>query len=157
MTDVVSDLGLSDTSEMAARLRLVVARLARQLRYHTGAGLTPSQHSALASVDVHGPLRLGRLAKLEQVTPPTITRIVDRLELDGLVTRTVEPTDRRHAQVEITDEGRRRMDESRHRRTAWLAERLSTLGLADRESLGTALAVLEALAAGDADDHGSRR
>jgi DNA-binding MarR family transcriptional regulator len=145
-----------DTGDVAARLRLVIARLARQLRHHTSAGLTPSQHSALASVDIHGPLRLGDLARREQVTPPTITRIVSRLEDDGLVVRTTERADRRHAQVRITDEGRRRMAESRHRRTAWLAERLGSLAPADQEHLRSALPVLEALAAVDT-DHDARR
>lgn len=150
-----SDHHVTDAGEVAAQLRIAIARLARQLRYHTGAGLTPSQHSALAAVDVYGPLRLGHLAKLERVAPPTITRIVDRLESEGLVSRTMEPEDRRHSRVEITDRGRVRMEESRSRRNAWLAERLGTLGPAELGHIGAALPVLEALAA--VDDDGGRR
>jgi DNA-binding MarR family transcriptional regulator len=152
----LNPLAAGDTGDVAARLRLIIARLARQLRHHTSAGLTPSQHSALASVDIHGPIRLGDLARLEQVTPPTITRIVSRLEDDGLVVRTTERADRRHAQVTITDEGRRRMTESRHRRTAWLAEHIGSLPLAEQERLRDALQVLEALTTGDSDHDASR-
>lgn len=141
---------------MAARLRIAIARLARQLRHHAGAGLTPSQHSALAAVDVYGPMGLGRLAKLEGVAPPTITRIIDRLEVDGLVKRTSEPSDRRHSRVEITARGRRRMEESRNQRNAWLAERLGLLSAAQHRDLNAALPVLEALAARIGDGQNDR-
>lgn len=151
-----SDLHITDTGELAAQLRIAVARLARQLRHHAGAGLTPSQHSALAAVDVYGPLRLGHLAKLERVAPPTITRIIDRLEQDDLVRRTMETEDRRHSRVEITDSGRLRMEESRSRRNAWLAERLATLSAAELQSISAALPALDTLALID-DADGTRR
>ena len=51
MTTVAPDL------ELAPRLRLAVTRLARRLRQESGEGLTPSQNSALASIDRHGGLR----------------------------------------------------------------------------------------------------
>ena len=50
MTTVAPDL------ELAARLRLAVTRLARRLRQESGEGLTPSQNSALASIERHGGL-----------------------------------------------------------------------------------------------------
>ena len=54
-----------------------------------------------------GPVTLGELAAVEQVQPPSMTRIVARLEEWGYVTRVVDPTDRRVARVDITDSGRR--------------------------------------------------
>jgi DNA-binding MarR family transcriptional regulator len=138
--------GESDIDEVAARLRLAVARLGRQLRQQAGTGLSPSQHSVLASIDVNTTLTLGELAAIEQVAPPTITRIVAKLADDGLVERTVDPIDRRVARVSVTAEGHRRMDLSRHRRNAWLAQRLDELPSGDAERLAAALEVLEALA-----------
>jgi DNA-binding MarR family transcriptional regulator len=136
-----------DDLEVVARLRLSIARLARRLRQEAGTGLSPSQHSALITITLHGPLTLGRLARIEQVAPPTITRIVVRLEDDGLVARTVDPTDRRVSRVAVTTEGERRLDHGRNRRNAWLAQRLHTFPPADRRRLAAALDVLEALAA----------
>ena len=136
-----------DPLELADRLRLATARLARRLRQQAGTGLTPSQSSALMSIGKHGPLTLGRLAKIEQIAPPTTTRIVAKLEDDGLVRREADPGDRRIVLVEATAEGRRRLEHSRRRRSAWLAQRLDTF---DAEQLGdvtAALRVLEALAA----------
>jgi len=136
-----------DPLEMAARLRLATARLARRLRQHAGSGLSPSLTSALASIEQHGPLTLGRLAKIEQVAPPTVTRVVGKLEDDGLVSRQVDATDRRITRVEVTAEGHRRLDHSRQRRNAWLLQQLDTFDAEQLRDVGAALRVMEALAA----------
>jgi DNA-binding MarR family transcriptional regulator len=137
----------TDPLERVARLRLATARLARQLRQQSDTGLTPSQQSALVSIDLHGPLTLGRLAKLEQVAPPTVTRIVGKLEEDGLVTRSIDAKDRRISHLAITAEGRRRLDHSRRRRNAWLAQRLRDFDADQLADVDAALRVMEALAA----------
>lgn len=137
----------NDPLEMASRLRLATARLARRLRQQSGTGLTPSQYSLLVSIDGHGPLTLGRLAKIEQVAPPTITRVAAKLEDDGLVVRQVDASDRRVVRVEVTAEGRRRLDHSRQRRNLWLAERLDGFDEAQLADVAAALRVLEVLAA----------
>jgi DNA-binding MarR family transcriptional regulator len=145
------DDDLDDDLEVVARLRLTIARLARRLRQEAGTGLSPSQHSALITIALHGPLTLGHLARIEQVAPPTITRIAVKLEEDGLVIRTVDPTDRRISRVAVTREGERRLEHGRSRRNAWLAQRLRTFPPAERRRLVAALDVLEALAASDDD------
>jgi DNA-binding MarR family transcriptional regulator len=139
----------SDPLDAAARLRLATARLARRLRQQAGTGLSPSQQSALASIDENGPLTLGRLAKIEQVAPPTITRVVGKLEEDRLVRRLVDTNDRRIARVEITAEGHRRLVHSRRRRNAWLAQRLDAIDPALLQDVPAATRLLEALAATD--------
>jgi DNA-binding MarR family transcriptional regulator len=136
----------NDVAEVAHRLRLATARLARLLRQQAGTGLSPSQHSVLASIDGKGSLTLGELAAIEQVAPPTITKIVSKLEDDGLVLRTVDDRDRRVARVSISPVGRARLDQSRSRRDAWLTRRLEQADPADIARLADALDVLEALA-----------
>lgn len=129
--------------ELAARLRLLVMRLHRRLRAEAGDEPTPSQTAALVSVQRHGPVTLGRLAELERVTPPSITRIVAALEAAGLVRREADPGDRRVARVSITEEGALLLQRSRTRKTAFLAERLTGLGAADLQAVRDALPVLE--------------
>lgn len=144
--DADVDADMVDVVDVADRLRLAIARLHRLLRQQAGTGLSPSQQSVLASIDVRTSLTLGELAVLEQVAPPTITRIVAKLADDGLVERTVDARDRRVARVTVTPEGHRRMDHSRQRRNAWLAQRLGELPAGDARRLLDALDVLEELA-----------
>jgi DNA-binding MarR family transcriptional regulator len=138
--------GQRDVVELAARLRLAVARLNRQLRQQAGTGLSPSQQSVLTSIEANESLTLGELAAIEQVAPPTITKIVAKLEEDGLVARSVDAVDRRIARVTITGEGHRRLEHSRSRRNAWLAMRLRELTTDEIACLSPAVEVLEAMA-----------
>jgi DNA-binding MarR family transcriptional regulator len=135
--------------EIAARLRLSATRLARRLRQESDAGLTPSQLSALAAVQHEGPLTLGALADHERVAPPTVTRVVTKLEADGLVRRTADTDDRRVARVSTTPEGDALLAELRKRKNAWLAARLAELDTDQRTRLAAALDVLELLATKD--------
>ena len=124
------------TAELASRLRLTVARLARRLRREDPAGLSPSLHSALAAVERHGPLTLGKLAAIEQVAPPSMTRAVGALSAAGLVERVVDPDDRRVAWIGLTGEGKALLRRSRRKRDAYLAAHL-------RKSTPEELAILE--------------
>jgi DNA-binding MarR family transcriptional regulator len=135
-----------EITELAGRLRLATARLHRRLRQEADTGLSPSQQSALATIETQGPLTLGDLAAAEQVTPPTITKVVARLEDEGLIDRTVDPSDRRITRVSTTAEGRRRLEHSRARRNAFLAARLDELGPDPVRRLNAAIDALEELA-----------
>src|SRR5439155_6048283 len=115
-----------DHTELATRFRFALFPLVRQLRHHN-VDLSPSQASALASISLRGPLTVGELAKAEHVSSPMITKIAKGLEDEGLVTRTVEPTDKRVTQLAITREGQRRLERSRGRKNAWLARQFDRL------------------------------
>ncbi len=130
---------------MAARLRLSATRLGRRLRQEAGAELTASQLSALAVVEHHGPLTLGALAEHEGVAPPSITKVVARMEAEGLVVRHADPVDRRVCRVTISDRGAARLAESRRRKTAWLTSRIAALDADRRRRLAAALDVLDEL------------
>jgi len=136
---------------VAASLRLGTTRLARRLRREADVDLTPSLLSALSMVYLHGPLTLGALAEFERVTPPTVTKLVGRLEEAGLVERACDPDDRRVHRVSITDGGSSLLAESRERKNAWLAERLGTLDAHDLECLRRAGDLIDRVLADDAD------
>lgn len=147
MAGMVDAAGTADEAdaELAARLRLSVMRLARRLRQEADADVTASQLSALASLAWRGPLTLGELSAAERVKPPTMTRIVASLEDLGLVTRTVDPADRRVARVAVSTTGERLVERSRHRKDAYLAARLGALGADDRAALAAAVDAIERL------------
>ena len=120
----------TDTAAIAARLRLSATRLARQLRQESDAALTPSQLSALASIERHGPTTLGALAEHERVAPPSVTK-----------------RDRRVAWVSITTVGVNRLAKIRQRKHAWLSARLARLDDDQCRRIADALDALDALTA----------
>ncbi len=131
--------------DIASRLRLSATRLARRLRQESSAGLSPSQLSALAVIANHGPMTLGALAEQERVAPPSITKVVSKLESDGLVTRTPCPDDRRVCRVAVSPDGAALLEETRRRKTAWLTARISELDPEQQRRLADALDVLDEL------------
>jgi MarR family transcriptional regulator for hemolysin len=73
-----------------------------------GIGLSPAKLAVLGGLTkAGGRLSLGELAQHRSCVKSNITKLVDRLEADGLVTRRDDPTDRRGVLAEITAEGRR--------------------------------------------------
>jgi DNA-binding MarR family transcriptional regulator len=133
------------TLAAAGRLRLSVTRLNRLLRRNAETGLSPSQLSALATIERHGPMTLGALAEHERVAPPSVTKVVAKLEAAGLVHRQVSPADGRVAMVSLTDGGISLLAESRQRKNQWLAVRLGRLTSEERARLADALDVLETI------------
>jgi DNA-binding MarR family transcriptional regulator len=136
-------------SELAAQLRLAITRTARRLRQEAGTGLSPSQTAALATIDLHGPLTPSELATIERVQRPTATRIVARLEDEGLLVRAADPDDGRSSIVSVTPRGRALIARLRTRKNAYLAKRLRTLDDDDVATLARAAEILERLQDGE--------
>ena len=136
-------------TQLASRLRLAVMRLARVLRQKAQDPITPSQLSALVSVERDGPVTHGELAALESVQPPTMTRIVAALEEGGLVVREADATDRRISRLHITAAGRKLLEKNRSRKTAYLASRMRGLSADEREVLERAAGLLERMTEGE--------
>ncbi|MBM3666258.1 MAG: MarR family transcriptional regulator [Actinobacteria bacterium] len=131
------------TTELAARLRLTVARTARRLRQEAGSDLGPAQASALATIETHGPLAPSELAHRERIKRPTATRIVGSLERLGLIERVADPSDGRCSILSASAEGRALLRRLRARKTAYLAQRLRDLDPDDLAALERAAEVLE--------------
>jgi DNA-binding MarR family transcriptional regulator len=88
---------------------------------------------------------LGELAALEQVQPPTITRIVAGLAEAGMVTRVADANDRRSARVRTTPAGERALERIRTRKNAFLLRRLDQLGADEQLHAAELVALLEHL------------
>jgi len=130
----------SDTATIE-RLRLTVMRLARRLRQQAEPGVTPSMLSALATLE-RRPATLGELADAERVSAPTMTRIVARLEEEGLVERARHEQDGRIVRLRLSDKGVRLVERNRSRKDAYLAARLEGT---DIQEVERCLLLLESL------------
>lgn len=128
----------------AAALRDAITRLNRRLRQARPVGdLTVAQLSALTSLRLAGAMTPRELADTERVRPPTMTRILGKLEERGLVGRTPHPTDRRQVIIVPTEQGRAVLagfDRARH---TWLARQLADLPDEDRQTLLRAAEILQ--------------
>ena len=131
------------SSDLASRLRVDIARVARRLRQEAGAPLSPSQTAALVTIERHGPLTPSELATRERVQRPTVTRVLGRLEEAGLILRAGDPSDRRSCLLTVSPEGSELLAAVRTRKDAYLARRLESLDADDRATLDRAAAILE--------------
>jgi DNA-binding MarR family transcriptional regulator len=132
-------------TELAARLRLAIARTARRLRQEAGTDLSAALTAALATVETRGPLTPSELAELEHVRRPTATRIVARLEEEGLIDRAADPDDGRASLLSVSRDGRDLLRRLRGRKNAYLARRLRELDDGEVAALERAAEVLERL------------
>jgi DNA-binding MarR family transcriptional regulator len=130
---------------VADRLHSASIHLLRRVRRHDEESGISAPHLSALSVLVFGGARtLGELAAAEQVTPPSMTRIVRNLEAEGLIERETDDADRRITHVRATDRGRRILAEARTRRIADLAARLAALPDTDLQTLERAAEIIEA-------------
>jgi DNA-binding MarR family transcriptional regulator len=135
-----------DPHEVADRLHSAAIHLLRTVRkVDAASGLSAARLSAL-SVLVFGEARtVGELARIEQVSAPTMTRLVQALERDGLVARAVHEADARSVLVRATPRGRRLLELGRARRVDELAQRLRGLPTGELILLADAAASVERL------------
>lgn len=131
--------------EDLTRLRMTLGRLGRVLRQQTDDGLSYALISLLFNIGRSQPVSAGELAVSEGVSPPSVTRSLNRLIELGFVTRTADPADRRAALIELTPSGAREREQVLKSREVWLEEHLGRLDHTELESLLTALPALERL------------
>jgi DNA-binding MarR family transcriptional regulator len=133
------------TPDLAGQLRLTIVRTARRLRKEAGTELSPSLQAALSTVERHGPMTPSEVASREQIQRPTVTRVLARLEEQGLIERMPDARDGRSSLVTASKAGRELLAELRTRKTAFLAHRIEDLGPEDRATLARAAEILEGM------------
>lgn len=130
----------------------VVARLRRALRRSVRTDF-PAEVRPVAQVELlqslrdSGPTRIGDLAERLVLGQSTVSTLVGQLITSGLVTREVDPRDRRASVVALTDAGRddlRGWDEAHRKR---IGGALALLSESDRAAILAAVPALARLVA----------
>lgn len=130
--------------DLADHLHSTAIRLLRLVRVQdTASGIGPARLSALSVIVFGGAVSLRALARAEQVSPPTMSRIVDALEADGLARRRVNQQDRRALLIEATEKGAAMLKEGRKRRVKFLASYLSALDNSELSDIDRAVQVVQ--------------
>jgi DNA-binding MarR family transcriptional regulator len=126
---------LADLIAASARSPRQRERVLRAARVPlTGAGLV-----ALRAVERHGPIAVSDVARRLELDQSTASRQIRPLEAEGLVTRSVDPADRRAARLAITPKGRRLLDRVREVPLNDYAVALGDWSAADRVTLAQLL------------------
>jgi DNA-binding MarR family transcriptional regulator len=128
----------------ADRMHSAAIHLLRRVRREDEAsGVSAARLSALSVLTFRGPVTVGELAEAEQVTAPTISRIVDGLERAGLARREAASSDRRSVAVRATPKGKRLLQRARRRRIDRLAADLGQLSAAELAVIERAADLIE--------------
>lgn len=132
--------------QFAARLIAQGSRFARIASRATGSSRPLVAMRVLATLQFDGPQRIGQLAAHERFTQPAMTATINRLEADGLVTRTTDPSDARAVVVTLTEAGLAEMTAFRAKAAAHVLPAMERLGADDLAVLARAADLLEKLA-----------
>ncbi len=132
--------------EVADRLHSAAIHLLRRVRrVDASMGLTPARASVLSVLVFGGPRTLGELAAAEQVSAPTMTRLIAGLERDGLLRRLSDPHDRRIVRVTAMPRAATILRRGRQARVRDLAASLESLTPDELASLSRASEILRDL------------
>src|SRR4030081_2778153 len=100
-------------TEALAAVRILGKKLhASMERWADRFGLSEGRFQILVRLQHQpdGRFTMGELAEMLDVSPRSVTGLVDNLERDGLVKRMDDPTDRRSVYAELTEQGRQRIE-----------------------------------------------
>jgi DNA-binding MarR family transcriptional regulator len=133
-----------NSESIAQQLHSSLVYLLRSVRRaDDGNELNAPRLSALSVVVFGGAITLGDLADAEQVRPPTMTRIVNALEAQGMVAKSKNEDDRRNIYISATVKGKRAMIAGRRRRIEALVHRIDRLSAPEQETLRSGIRVLD--------------
>jgi DNA-binding MarR family transcriptional regulator len=105
--------------------------------------VSPTQLRALTAVGRYGELNLSQLAEALDALPSSASRLCDRLEAAGLLTRDTGRASRRAVCLRLTPEGEALLDQARTSRQEQIAQVLGAMTPAARKELAEGLAAFQ--------------
>jgi DNA-binding MarR family transcriptional regulator len=139
---------LLDLGKAFRRVFRSLRRLRGRDTHLIGSEVSHAQMELLIELSEQGPLSAGELALAAQLTPATVTQMLEHLAASGHVERTRSEVDRRVVVTHLTPQGERKVQA---KRALWQARWESILADVDAEDLRTTTRVLERLNAVFAD------
>ena len=132
-----------DVSVLAEALRRPLLRVSRRLRQEgQKVGLSAQDALILGYLKKKPGAGVSELADFEQISRPTMSSHVKRLEAAGWISRTDDAQDGRRQGLTVTPAGLRKHEASQRQRTDWLAAQLLRLSHGERDALMAAAAPL---------------
>jgi DNA-binding MarR family transcriptional regulator len=129
----------ADAFALAEALRGPLLRVSRRLRQEgQKAGLSAQDALILGYLKKNPGAGVSELADFEQISRPTMSSHVKRLEAAGWLTRTDDAEDGRRQGLSVTPAGLRKHAAIQRQRNDWLAAQLRRLTPAERDALALA-------------------
>ena len=133
----------ADPVLLAEALRPALLRVSRRLRQESQkVGVSSTEALVLGQIKRNPGVGVCDLADAEQISRPTMSSHVKRLEAAGWVARADHAQDGRRSGLEVTPAGDARLDQIRRLRNDWLSARLARLPATERDSLAAAAGLL---------------
>lgn len=122
---------------------MVMAAIRTEMRSHRGSELSVPQFRVLIFLNRHEGASLSDIAEHMGLTLPSMSKMIDGLVARNMVTRQMDPEDRRRVTLAPTALGRRAMQSAHKATESRLAERLAALPASGRRTILKAMQVLE--------------
>ncbi|HHU38823.1 MAG TPA: MarR family transcriptional regulator [Propionibacterium sp.] len=127
---------------LASDVRIACQHVSRRVRFDNCHEIPPHHFSVLAKLAMGVADTAGELARIEEVSAPSMTRTVNNLVEAGLVARTPDPEDGRRHLLSLTPEGESMVQRTRASRDDWMVRRLQGLSA---DEIGTLRAATDIL------------
>ncbi|MGI4831793.1 MAG: MarR family winged helix-turn-helix transcriptional regulator [Janthinobacterium lividum] len=129
---------------LAEGLREVLSHWVRTTRDRAG---TPStaKIETLRLLQDSGPLTIAALAQRRLVKHQSMRLVIEQLAMEGTITKSVDPHDRRSQMVRITEKGQAVIQHDQRSRTAWIATLVEACSTAEQQQIAVAICTLEHL------------
>ena len=128
---------------LASDVRIACQHVSRRVRYDNCHEIPPHHFSVLAKLAMGVADTPGELARIEEVSAPSMTRTVNALVDAGLVARATDPDDGRRHLLTLTPEGSAMVQRTRASRDDWMVRRLQNLSPAELTTLREATDILQ--------------
>lgn len=128
---------------LASDVRIACQHVSRRVRFDNCHEIPPHHFSVLAKLATGVADTAGELARIEEVSAPSMTRTVNSLVDAGLVARTADPADGRRHLLTLTPAGAAMVHRTRASRDDWMVRRLQGLSDAELATLREATDILQ--------------
>lgn len=143
---MTTDQKSSELSKLLLEWSTLFMRVSlREFNHYTRSiGISITQMTVLMHLYYQGDAPLVHFCEMMEITPAAASQMIERMVQQGLVSRKEIPEDRRVRMVEITEKGRKLIDESIVARQTWVDALIASLPDHDRQLISQALTTLTA-------------
>jgi DNA-binding MarR family transcriptional regulator len=137
-------------TRLSSSLRMAVASLHKALRKQASytSSYSMTELETIGFIARNNSILASELAVLTRITTQSMSQILKKFELQGLITRTASVNDKRKVHISLTPAGEKLVKQNRYERDIYLQKRIETL-LTDKEValLEKVVPILDKLAA----------